>query len=156
MCVCVCREREESQTVHIQRGSEHTHIYISVCVRVYVYIGLGRRLPPAARRHRAGGWVAGGLAFTRYSFASRRLCTNHSSLYSPRLPTLPTLFQYYCTSIAQYTTPSTSLVYAIHHTISVMTVSCKDQPVGCLLSLALLLWAIRRQVYTCACVRVCV
>ena len=34
----------------------------------------------------------------------RLLGTNQSSFYSPRPPALPSLLQYYCTSIAQYTT----------------------------------------------------
>jgi len=47
--------------------------------------------------------------------------------YSPRLPALPTLVQYYCTIIGQYTTPlSTSRLYAIHHTI-LITIWCKAQ-----------------------------
>jgi len=35
-----------------------------------------------------------------------RSCTNQSSFYSFGPPTLPTLLQYYCTAIGQYTTPS--------------------------------------------------
>jgi len=36
--------------------------------------------------------------------------------------------EYYCTTIGQYTTPPpTSCLYAIHHTILVITVSCKGQ-----------------------------
>jgi len=60
--------------------------------------------------------VLGGcpLAFTRYSFTCRRLCTNQSSFHSSGPPALPTLLQYYYTIIGQYTTPpSTSLLYAI-------------------------------------------
>ena len=45
------------------------------------------------------------LAFTRYSFTSRLLCTNPSSLSPPRPPALPTLLKYHCTTIARYTTP---------------------------------------------------
>jgi len=42
---------------------------------------------------------------------------------------LPTLLQYYCTAIGQYMTPHpTLLVYAIHHTIWAMAISCKGQP----------------------------
>ena len=68
------------------------------------------------------------LACTRYSFTSRILCTNQSSLHSPRPPALPTLLQYDCMTVAQYTTlPATSLLYAIHHTILVMTLACKRQ-----------------------------
>jgi len=46
-------------------------------------------------------------------------------------PACPLLLQYYCTSIAQYTTPPpTPLWYAIHHTILVIAISCKGQG-GC-------------------------
>jgi len=45
------------------------------------------------------------LAFTRYSFTSSRLCTSQSSFHSSGPPALPTLLQYYCTAIGQYTTP---------------------------------------------------
>ena len=47
----------------------------------------------------------------------------------PRPRALPTLVQYYCTIIGQYTTPlPTSRVYAIHHTILVISISCKGEP----------------------------
>jgi len=50
-------------------------------------------------------------------------------LSPPPPPALPTLVQYYCTIIGQYTTPPpTSRLYAIHHTILVITISCKGQP----------------------------
>jgi len=45
------------------------------------------------------------LAFKRYSFTSRRLCTNQSSFQSPRPLALHTLLQYAYTIIGQYTTP---------------------------------------------------
>jgi len=45
------------------------------------------------------------LAFTRCSFTSSRLFTNQSSGHSSRPSALPTLLQYYCTTIGQYTTP---------------------------------------------------
>jgi len=41
------------------------------------------------------------LAFTRYSFTSSRLCMNQSSLHSSGPPALPTLLQYYSTTIGQ-------------------------------------------------------
>jgi len=66
------------------------------------------------------------LAFTRYSFTSRLLCTNQPSFHSPRPPALSTLVQHYCTIIGQYTSPlPTSRLYAICHTILVITISCK-------------------------------
>jgi len=68
------------------------------------------------------------LTFTRYCFTSSRVCTSQSSFQYSGPPALPTLLQYYCTAIGQYTTPpSTSLLYAIHHTILVITISCKGQ-----------------------------
>ena len=45
------------------------------------------------------------LAFTRYSFTCRRVCTNQSSFHSSGPPAIPTLLQYYFTIIGQYTTP---------------------------------------------------
>ena len=46
----------------------------------------------------------------------------------PRPPAKPTPLQYYCATDAQHTTPPpTPLVYAIHHTILVITISCKGQ-----------------------------
>jgi len=70
------------------------------------------------------------LAFTRYSFTSRLLRTNQPSFDSPRPPALPTLVQYYCTILGQYTTPlPTSRLYAIHHKILVIAISCKGQAV---------------------------
>ena len=40
----------------------------------------------------------------------------------------PNLLQYDCTTVAQYTPPPpTPPLYAIHHTSSVMTISCKGQ-----------------------------
>jgi len=68
------------------------------------------------------------LAFTRYCFNSSRLCTSQSSFHSYSAPALPTMLQYSCMAIGQYTTPpSTSLWYAIHHTILAITISCKGQ-----------------------------
>jgi len=50
-------------------------------------------------------------------------------LLLPLPPAKPTLLQYYCTTIAQYTTPPvTSRVYAIYHAILGMAISCKGQP----------------------------
>ena len=68
------------------------------------------------------------LAFTRYCFTSRLLRMNQSSVHCPLPPALPARLQYFHTSIAQYTTPpTTSRLYAIHHTILVITISCKGQ-----------------------------
>jgi len=71
------------------------------------------------------------IAFTRYSFTSRLLFTNHPSFHPPRQTSLPTLVQYHCTIIGQYTTPFPNLrLYTIHHTILVITISCKGQDLG--------------------------
>jgi len=45
------------------------------------------------------------LAFARYSFTSRLFCTNQPSFHSPRSSALPTLVQYHCATIGQYTIP---------------------------------------------------
>ena len=72
------------------------------------------------------------LAFTRYGLTSSRSCTNQSSFHSSGPPALPTLVQYYCTAIGQHTTSHlTPLVYAIHHIILAMAISCKGQGRGC-------------------------
>jgi len=58
------------------------------------------------------------LAFTRYSFTTRLLCTNQSSFYRPRPPAFPTRLQYDRTHIAQYTPPPTPLLrllFTIQH-----------------------------------------
>ena len=58
-----------------------------------------------------------GLTLTRYSFTSRLLCTNQPSFHPPVHLALPTLVQYDCTIIGQYTTPPpNSRVYAICYT----------------------------------------
>jgi len=49
-------------------------------------------------------------------------------LLCPPPPAKPTRLQYYCTAIAQYTPPHRPPpLYAIHHTILVMAISCKGQ-----------------------------
>jgi len=56
------------------------------------------------------------------------VCKNQSSLYDPRPVALPTLLQYYYATFAQYMTPPpTFTLYAIYHTILVMTISCKGK-----------------------------
>ena len=50
--------------------------------------------------------------------------------HHPRPPAFPTLVQYECTIIGQYTTPQpTARLHAMHHTILVITISCKAQAV---------------------------
>jgi len=63
---------------------------------------------------------------------SSRVCTNQSSFHASGPPGLPTLLQYDCTAIGHCTTPHlTRLVYAIHHTILAMEISCKGQVRSC-------------------------
>ena len=66
------------------------------------------------------------MAFTRDSSTSRLLCTNQSSLHCPPpaciAHTIAILLHDCC---AMYDPPPTLLLYAIHHTILVMAVSCK-------------------------------
>ena len=86
---------------------------------------------PACRRPvHLGVRVDPNLAFTRYCFTYSRFCINQSSFHSSRPPALPTLVQYHCTSIGQYTTPLPQplVFYAIHHIVLVITISCKGQP----------------------------
>ena len=72
-------------------------------------------------------------AITRYSFTSNLLCTSESSLSCPSPSALPTLLQYHCTTIAQYTiSPLTPLLYTIHHPHLVLGISCKGRVwLGC-------------------------
>jgi len=72
-----------------------------------------------------GGHSTQLLSFARYYCTSRLLCTNQLFFYSPLPPGLRTLVQYYCAAIGQYTDPSR--LYAIHHTILVITIACKGQ-----------------------------
>ena len=63
--------------------------------------------------------AAGGrLACTRYCFTSKLYCGSLSSLYCPPPLAQPTLLQYYCTLIAQYTPrhrPSLCMAYTIQY-----------------------------------------
>jgi len=118
--------------LHEYSNLEYVHVPMS-------HTGLTRRLTVFVflRLHPRNTWIpiqhlgtpaACALAFTRYLFTSRLLCTNQPSFHSPCPPALPTLVQYYCTTIGQYTTPRpTSRLCAIHHTRLVITISCKCQ-----------------------------
>jgi len=65
------------------------------------------------------------FAFNQMFFPSAPI---NPLLPPPPPPALPTLLQYYCPIIEQYTTPPpNSRLYAIHHTILVITISCKGQ-----------------------------
>jgi len=72
--------------------------------------------------------VTTALAFTRDSFPSKLLCTNQSSCSCPPPLALPTLLQYYCTTLAQYTAPpAPSFVCRTPYTILAISLSCKCQ-----------------------------
>jgi len=68
------------------------------------------------------------VASTRYSFTSSRLCTNQASFsfFRPACTahTVALLLHGYARI---YDPPSTFLLYATHHTILVITISCKGQ-----------------------------
>ena len=71
------------------------------------------------------------LAFTRYSFTSSRLSFVHASIvlsFCRPACIAHTLLQYHCTTVGGQYKP-TSLVYAIHHMMLVITISCKGQSV---------------------------
>ena len=72
-------------------------ININICTYTYTYMYIYRLALYSERCH--------GLACTRDFFTSNRLCTNQSSFHSSRPPALPTLLQYYCTTIGNYKTP---------------------------------------------------
>ena len=80
----------------------HTDMYIYV----FIQFGLTRRRPRrqgrAPRYRRAAHSRA--LAFTRYCFTQKLYFSSQSSFYTPP-PAKPTLLQYYCTTIVQYTPP---------------------------------------------------
>jgi len=69
--------------------------------------------------------LARGLACTRYCFTSKLYCGSPSFFYAPRhLQSLP-----YCMTIARplrnIRPPTDPSLYAIHHTLLVMAISCK-------------------------------
>ena len=111
----------------------YVYVFIYIYINIYIYRG-GRRDPGAhgldeqQQQVRVGGalddalkreqkglarvarlkgnaWLGQNSFCTRHCFTSRLLCTNQFSLYCPLPAALPALLQYYCTSIAHYTTP---------------------------------------------------
>jgi len=76
-------------------------------------------------------WICRCLGVSQVSlykiFVHVEAVVHESTIFYPlRPPALPTLVQYYCTTFGQYTTPvPTSRLYAIHHTIMVITIWCK-------------------------------
>ena len=86
----------------------YIHIYAHTCIYIYTYI----------QKYIAAAWellsiptqspeivARFPLAFTRYSFTLRLLCTNQPFFHSTRPLALPTLVQYYSTTVGQYMTP---------------------------------------------------
>ena len=72
--------------------------------------------------------VSSDLAFTRYCFTSKLFCGSQRSFHChPFISANPTLLQYYCITIAQYTPPTDPPFYDIHYLILVMAISCKGQ-----------------------------
>jgi len=85
---------------------------------------------PTRRRSSTRSW-AQQVGLYKIFVYSKLLRTNQPSVHSPRPPALPTLVEYYCTIIRQYTTHlPTSRLHAIHHTVLVITISCKGQATG--------------------------
>ena len=70
-----------------------------------------KRLIPLTCREHLGrvdmGSLAGALALTRHCFTSKLYCGRQSSIYCPPALAKPTLLQYYCTPISQYTSSPT-------------------------------------------------
>jgi len=99
--------RSYSSTTAAPRPANHTYIH--------TYINISKEIGDYA------------LAFTRYCFTPRPMCTNQSSSIAPPHPHCP----HYCTTMhdycAIYDPPPTPLLYAIHHTILVMAISCESQ-----------------------------
>jgi len=104
-----------------RRGEPHTeHGLGEVCDlprRIYDATAEGGLTRPTTVSQSNARWLT--LAFTRYCFTSRRMCTNQSSLHCPLSPVLPALLQYYCATIAQYTTSFRPLFCACHTPYSI-------------------------------------
>jgi len=112
------------------------YIYINICIYVYIYIYLNIYTWPSKHRgwlarHDAGGGgreSVAGVGLYQVFFHSEAFVHESIILWSLPPPciarTIAVLVHVYC---AIYDPPPTPLVYAIHHTISVMTISCKGQ-----------------------------
>ena len=82
------------------RESGSTALYKTISLACW----FSSRTPsPLVSLHSGRGRACGGLAFTRHCFASKLNCGSQSSFYCPPPLVKPTLLQYYCTTIAQYT-----------------------------------------------------
>jgi len=114
-------------------------VYIYACIYIYIYILIKyycyyyyyySQFAVACLRRRRSDCVRSGIGPYKILVYLEAVVHESSILACPppRPPALPTLVQYYCTMIGQYTTPlPTSRVYAIHLTILAITVSCQDQ-----------------------------
>ena len=71
------------------------------------------------------------LAFTRYCFTSKLYCGSPSSIHHPCIAPLYLQSLLYCNHIARplrnIRSPTDPSLYAVHHTIVVMAISCKGQ-----------------------------
>ena len=110
-------------------GDSYTAICIYICIYMYICIHIHIRIYTCTYLHihihrytckysyiSYNSFVRPKLAFTRYSFTSKLLCTSPPSFDYPRPPTMPTQLQYYCNTLAQYTTlprPSLCVPYTI-------------------------------------------
>jgi len=84
-------------------------------------IASAQRSSPGGRRERHQ------LAFTIYSFTSRLLCTNQSSLYRPSHLHLPHGCNTIPVLLAIFDSNSTLRFHAIYHTILCVAISCTGQ-----------------------------
>ena len=88
-----------------------------------------------------------GLAFTRYSITLNLSCTSRSSVYC----SLHLYCSHYCNAIVwlmrNIRPPPDSLVYAIHHTILAVAISCEGQCVA--LWGSLIDWSIHKTLHFC-------
>ena len=92
---------------------------------IFPQVSAKLKVPLVARDARA---PVSGLSLYKILFHFKPLLWESVILVLPPPLAKPTLLQYHCTTIAQYTPSSpTPLLYAIHHTILVMGISCKDQ-----------------------------
>jgi len=121
---------------HPQKIHRTTHIHTThppsvFTRRVLRILRMNTRVNPHSLRARPYT-VPQPISLYKIFVTSRLLCTNQPSFRSRRPPALLTLVQYYCTILGQYTTSiPTSRLYAKHHTVLVITISCKGQkPTG--------------------------
>jgi len=124
--MCACGNVGEER-----RGYWRKHLRDTAGENNYWKAIIDAAMPAAATASVATAVSTGrrGLAFTRYSFTST-LFVNEPIMLLPPPPVTPKLLQSHCTTTAQGTTLSpTLLLYALHHTQLVMAISCKGQAV---------------------------